>query len=159
MCTMDIACNTSVCIDQVGIILNRVSTAIATPALFRLGIIIRHVHHDLIILFPGCYPLLVYIIIYREQSYTCSSWIFCLCFCVYTDICMSYVSRTSVQNLIWALRFGDLEHNVIHLSTGEWFIHRLVNGSIIGCWLEVADHLVTFWLPDNWLPGHWFVIW
>ena len=24
----------------------------------------------------------------------------------------------------------------------------VVNGSILGCWLQVADDLVTFWLPD-----------
>jgi len=32
-------------------------------------------------------------------------------------------------------------------SRNQWFIDRLVNGSILDCWLQVADYLVTYWLP------------
>ena len=33
---------------------------------------------------------------------------------------------------------------------GQWFIYQLVNGSILGCWLQVAGDLVTCWLPRDW---------
>ena len=37
----------------------------------------------------------------------------------------------------------------------QWFIDQLVNGSILGCWLQVAGDLDTFWLPGYLLPGYW----
>jgi len=32
-------------------------------------------------------------------------------------------------------------------SRNQWFSDQLVNGSILGCWLQVAGDLVTYWLP------------
>ena len=40
-------------------------------------------------------------------------------------------------------------------SRNQWFIYQLVNGSILGCWLQVADQLVPYWLPGYLIPGYW----
>ena len=32
-------------------------------------------------------------------------------------------------------------------SRNQWFINQLVDGSMLGCWLQVAGDLVIYWLP------------
>ena len=49
----------------------------------------------------------------------------------------------------------------------QWFSDQLVNGSMLGCWLQVAGVLVAYWLPGylllvtgllvTWLSGYYLL--
>ena len=43
------------------------------------------------------------------------------------------------------------------IQINKWFTCQMVNGSIVGHWLQVTGDLVTYWLPSYWLPGYWLL--